>query len=64
MPKELYITPYNYKKLTSNKYVLQMPSICGIPKLLHVDQWEMYANIYATYKPTGINHVTRSTVHT
>ena len=46
-----------------NKYAPQMIYIGHIPKLLEVHQWGKYANIYATYELTGINHVIRSTVH-
>ena len=40
-----------------------MPLKCHMCKLLNVYQWEIYANIYATYELNGINHVTRIAVH-
>ena len=39
-----------------------MPNICHMPKLLNIHQWGNYANIYATYEFTGINHILKSTV--
>ena len=50
---------------TTAKYVPEtnMPHKCHMTKLLHKHQWMEYANTCPTYELTGINHVTRSTVH-
>ena len=55
--------PYYCKICTNNKYDHQIPYICHKPRLLGMHQWGKYATIYATYKLSGINHVTRSNVH-
>ena len=55
--------PYYCKIHASKKYAPQIALIYHTPKLLDVHQWGKYANIYATYELTGINHVAKSTVH-
>ena len=47
---------------SSNKYAPETPQIYHMPKLLNVHQWGKYADIYATYEITGIDHVMRSAV--
>ena len=54
---------YYCKICASNNYAPQMSYLCHIQKLHDVHQWGKHANTHATHELTGINHVTRSTVH-
>ena len=56
MPTTLHACP------TANEYAPKVPYTCQMTRLLDVHQWGEYANTYATYELTGINHVTRNTV--
>ena len=49
----------------NNKYTPQMPQICYILKLVHVQIWGNYVSIYTLYELTAINSVTTSNnIHT
>ena len=57
-----FYVQYYWRICTSNKYALKS-HIYAICKKIDVHQWGKYANTYAMYELTGINHVTRSSVH-
>ena len=54
---------YYCKICAGNKYAHQMLKYIAYVKISWCTSMGKYANIYGTYDLTGINHVTRNTVH-